>query len=334
MSLSTRFCELVGIEHPVVQEGLGPYRLVHLAAAVSNAGGLGTVSMPGMTDPDGAKVLRASIEEACALTDRPFAVNVPVGADSSGTVLPFSAAYVGAVVDAVRDPEIAKRLRVVTTSAGPPGVVRHLIADSGLVHVHKVGSTKQALRAQRDGVDAIIASGYEAGGHTHARPVHTLILAPNVCAAVDIPVIVAGGIRDGATVAAAFALGADAVAMGTRFVATHDNPDWHPAYADAVVAMEEGGDVVFQAVYGPSRALRTPAIEELAAYEARPGVTVDDLTRWKDERLIAAQRDGVVDGGIMPMGQVASGIHDLVRVAEFVPGVMAEARTVLARLTT
>lgn len=332
MGLSTRFTELVGIEHPVVQEGLGPYRLVHLAAAVSNAGGLGTVSIPGMTDTNGEKVLRGYIEEACAMTDRPFAVNVPVGADSTGEVLPFSAKYVGVVVDAVRDPEIAKRLRVLTTSAGPPGVIREMIADSGLVHLHKVGGTRQAQRAEQDGVDAIIASGYEAGGHTHARPVHTMILAPNVCAAVDIPVIVAGGIRDGATAAAAFALGADAIAMGTRFVASHDNPDWHGAYAEAVVAMEEGDDVVFQAVYGPSRALRTPALEELQEYEAGNGVTVEDVTKWKDQRLIVAQRDGVVDDGILPMGQVASGITDLIHVEEFVPQIVREARELLARL--
>lgn len=335
MSLGARFCALAGVEHPVVQEGLGPYRLVHLAAAVSNAGGLGTVSMPGMTDPDGAAVLRGYIEEACALTDRPFAVNVPVGADATGKALPFSAAYVQAVVDARADPAIAERLRVITTSAGPPSAVRPLVEGSGLVHLHKVGGTRQALRAQADGVDAIIVSGYEAGGHTHSRPVHTFVLAPNVAEAVDLPIVLAGGIRDGRTAAAAFALGADAVAMGTRFVAVvpEDNPDWHPAYAEAIVSAGEGDDVVFPAVYGPSRALRTPALEELAGLEASGHFAdVDELTRWKDGRLIEAQRDGDVVGGIMPMGQVASGIGELVRVAEFVPRVMEEARAVLSEL--
>jgi len=333
VSLSKRFTDLVGIEYPVVQEGLGPYRLVHLAAAVSNAGGLGTVSMPGMTDADGANVLRGYIEEACTLTDRPFAVNVPVGADSTGKVLPFSAAYVQTVVDARADPEVAKRLTVITTSAGPPSSVRPLIADAGLIHLHKVGGTRQALRAQADGVDGIIVSGYEAGGHTHSRPVHTFVLAPNVTEAVDVPVILAGGIRDGRTVAAAFALGADAVAMGTRFVASYDNPDWHQGYAEAILAAKEGDDVVFKAVYGPSRALNTPALAELASLEESGAFAdVDAVTKWKDERLITAQRDGDTTGGIMPMGQVASGINDLVHVAEFVPGIMAEAIEVLERL--
>ena len=204
-TIETRFTRLTGVRHPVMQEGLGPYKTVHLAAAVANAGGLGTVSIPGISEEAsaGAKILRGYIEEACALTTGVLAVNVPVGADkSTGKVLPFSAAYVQAVVDAVRDSAIAKRLRVITTSAGAPGAARALIADSGLIHIHKIGSTAQAIRAERDGVDAVIASGYEAGGHTHSRPVHTFVLVPSVAEAVNIPVILAGGARDGRSLAA------------------------------------------------------------------------------------------------------------------------------------
>ena len=330
----TRFTTLVGVEHPVMQEGLGPYKTVHLAAAVSNAGGLGTVSIPGISEEPraGAAKLRGYIEQACALTRHPLAVNIPVGADKHGQVLPFSAAYVGAVVAAVRDPEIAKRIRVITTSAGPPAAARRLIDGSGLIHVHKVGGTRQALRAATEGVDMIIASGYEAGGHTHARPVHTFILGPSVTAAVTIPVILAGGIYDGRGLAAALALGADAVALGTRFVASHDNPDWHPAYAERIIAATEGEDVVFQALYGPSRALPSAALAELAALEASGTVNDDALTRFKDERLIAAQRDGDMIGGILPAGQIAGAINDLIHVAEFVPGMVEEALAVLDRL--
>jgi NAD(P)H-dependent flavin oxidoreductase YrpB (nitropropane dioxygenase family) len=328
-TIESRFAALLGITYPVVQEGLGPHKTVRLAAAVSNAGGLGTVSMPGMTDPDGPRVLRGYIEEACTLTDRPFAVNVPVGRDTAtGEVLPFSAAYVGVVVEAVRDPAIASRLRMITTSAGAPSAVRSLIADSGLVHAHKVGGTRQAVRAQEDGVDVVIASGYEAGGHTHARPVHTMVLGPSVCAAVDLPVVLAGGIRDGAGMAAALALGADAVALGTRFVASHDNTDWHPAYAQRVITATEGEDIVFGAVFGPSRALPSRGIEELAGLD----LDHDALTAWKDERLIRAQRDGAVVDGILPAGNVSGAITDLIRVAEFVPALVADAVEVLEAL--
>lgn len=333
--LRTRFTELLGIEHPIVQEGLGPYKTVHLAAAVSNAGGLGTVSMPGMTEEtaEGARILRGFIEDTCALTDRPFAVNIPVGA-VDGELLPFSAAYVGAVVEARRDPVVAERLRVITTSAGPPSVVRPLIADSGLIHMHKVGGTRQAVRAEQDGVDIVIASGYEAGGHTHARPVHTFVLGPNVVSAVDLPVVLAGGIHNGRTVAAALALGADAAAMGTRFVASHDNPDWDDAYAQRILVAKEGDDVVFPAVYGPSRALRTPGLDELLGILETGALDVEQLTKWKDERLIAAQRDGDVEGGLMPCGQVASAIDGLIHVAEFVPGVVEDTIAILDGLQT
>lgn len=334
MRLKTRFTELVGVEHPVMQEGLGPYRTVHLAAAVSNAGGLGTVSIPGISEEPaaGAAKLRGYIEQACALTERPLAVNIPVGTDKHGNVPPFSAAYVDAVVAAVKDREIARRLRVITTSAGAPDASRRLIDGSGLIHVHKVGGTRHAERAAAAGVDMIIASGYEAGGHTHARPVHTFVLGPSVCAAVDCPVILAGGIMDGRGLAAALMLGADAVALGTRFVTSHDNPDWHANYAARIVAAGEGDDIVFQALYGPSRALPSRAIDELAELERRGSLSEAELTAFKDERLIAAQRDGDMDGGILPAGQIAGAIHDLIHVAEFVPGMVDEAIARLQRL--
>ena len=333
-ALETRFTRLTGTRFPIMQEGLGPYKTVHLAAAVANAGGLGTVSIPGITEEvtRGAAMLRGYIEEACSLTDGKLAVNVPVGSDkATGEVLPFSAAYVKAVVEAVRDTEIAKRLRVITTSAGPPGSARRLIEGSGLLHFHKVGGTKQAVRAEQDGVDAVIASGYEAGGHTHSRPVHTFILVPSVAEAVSIPVILAGGARDGRSLAIALAMGADAIAFGTRFVASRDNPDWNPAYAQRILDAAEGEDIVFSAIYGPSRALPSNGITELAALTAS-GADNLALTRFKDARLISGQRDGDMVGGILPAGQISGAINDLISVAEFIPGVVAEARAILSGL--
>jgi NAD(P)H-dependent flavin oxidoreductase YrpB (nitropropane dioxygenase family) len=318
-----------------MQEGLGPYKTVHLAAAVSNAGGLGTVSIPGISEDPvaGAAKLRGYIEQACALTERPLAVNIPVGTDKHGNVPAFSAAYVGAVVAAVKDREIARRLRVITTSAGAPDASRRMIDGSGLLHIHKVGGTRHAERAAAAGVDMIIASGYEAGGHTHTRPVHTFVLGPSVCRSVDCPVILAGGIMDGRGLAAALALGAEAVALGTRFVASHDNPDWHANYAARIIAAAEGDDIVFEALYGPSRALPSHAINELAELERLGTLSEDELTAFKDERLIAAQRDGDMDGGILPAGQIAGAIHDLVHVAEFVPGMVEEAIAQLQRIS-
>lgn len=332
--LSNRLTDLLGVRYPIIQEGMGPFQTDRIAAAVSAAGGLGTVSMPGMTKPpaDGARLLREHIERTAELTDQPFAVNVPVGRDATGTVLPVSEAYIRAVIEAREaDSTLRRQLRVLTTSAGFPGEFRKLIADAGLVHMHKVGSTAQARKAEDAGVDVVIASGYEMGGHTHATPVHTFVLVPNVTEALSAPVVLSGGARDGRTLAAALSLGADGVAMGTRFIATEDN-DWHPAFAARIVASREGDDTVAPAVYGPARLLDNAGVARLRQLMETGELDNDELNAWKDEALIRAQSAGDVDGGMVPMGQVSSGINALVRIADFVPAMAADAAAILRRL--
>lgn len=334
MFVHTKFTELVGIEHPIVQEGMGPLGTAKLAAAVSNAGGLGTVSIPGMTkDPaEGGRIIASHVEMAASLTDRPFAVNIPVGSNDRGEILPISDAYIRAIIDVrQREPEVEKRLRVVTTSAGNPAPFRGMIADTSLIHMHKVASTRQAVKAQELGVDVVIASGYEMGGHTHATPVHTFVLVPNVTAEVDVPVLLSGGARDGRTLAAALSLGAAGVAMGTRFIATEDDFDWHPAYGDRIIAAEEGDDILFPGVYGPARGLHTGGVTELEAMIADQR-DPEEVTRWKDEALIRAQQEGDLEHGLIAAGQVSSGIHSRVRIAEFVPEMAAEAGRILSQL--
>jgi len=234
--ISNRYTRLVGIEHPIVQEGLGPFRTPKLAAAVSNAGGLGTVSMPGMpvNIEDGARTFREHIDEAASLTDRPFAVNIPVGVDHNGEVLPFSDVYIRMVLAArEQDAGLAKQLTVMTTSAGFPGAYIGMIKDAGMIHQHKVGSTRQAVKSAEAGTDVVIAAGFEMGGHAPSKMVHTFVLVPSITEAVDIPVLLTGGARDGRGLAAALAMGADGVAMGTRFITSYENSDWHPAYIQA-----------------------------------------------------------------------------------------------------
>lgn len=333
--LSNRYTDLVGIEHPIIQEGMGPFKTVALAAAVSNAGGLGTISMPGMSrEPgEGAAIMRSHIAECASLTDKPFAVNVPVGADDTGKVLPITEAYINAVIEAREaDSKIGQQLTVLTTSAGFPGKFRARIKDAGLIHQHKVGSTRQAIKAEEAGADVIIASGYEMGGHTHHSPVHTFVLLPNVTAAVSVPVLLSGGARDGRTLAAALALGASGVAMGTRFIASSDNTDWHSSVPQFIVGAKEGDDLVFPGVYGPARGLRTPASDRLMEMVRSGEMGVDELTEWKDHALQVAQSEGDFENGLVAAGQVASGIHDVVDVAAFVPQMAEEAFEVLQRL--
>ncbi len=334
-SISNRYTRLVGIEHPIVQEGLGPFRTAKLAAAVSNAGGLGTVSMPGMpADIEaGARTFREHIEECADLTDRPFAVNVPVGVDGNGKVLPFTDTYIRTALRArEEDARIGERLTVLTTSAGFPGDYVTMIKDAGMVHQHKVGSTRQAVKAAAAGVDVVLAAGFEMGGHAPSAAVHSFVLLPNVTEAVDVPVLLTGGVRDGRGLAAALAMGADGVAMGTRFIVSRDNSDWHPAYLQALLDAKEGDDVAFNGVYGPCRGLRNAASERLLAHATPEGGQVLDaveLTRWKIESMQRTQTEGDVTDSLVMTGQVASAITDVIDVAEFVPRMAEEAAAVI-----
>lgn len=328
-----RLTNLLGISHPIVQDGMGPFRTNEIALAVSEAGGLGTVSIPGMTRPtdEGKAMMRSNIDWVASRTDKPFAVNVPVGRLPSGEVLPSTAAYIDALTEArAADSAVRERANVIITSAGFPGEhLRDQIKESGLTHLHKVGSTVHAQKAEAAGVDAVVASGYEMGGHTHLHPVHTFVLAANVTDKVSLPVIVSGGVRDGRGLVAALALGANGVAMGTRFIATEENVDWHPAYAEQVLACSEGDDVVFPAVYGPARGLNNEGVTELLEIMASNTFTDEELAQWKDARIILAQETGDTNKGLMPMGQVASGIASRVSIPQLIEDMVATAHSLL-----
>jgi enoyl-[acyl-carrier protein] reductase II len=195
-----------------------------------------------------------------------------------------------------------------------------------MIHQQKVGSTRHALKAVRAGVDVVIAAGFEMGGHAPTSGMHTFVLTPNITEAVDVPVVLTGGVRDGRGLAAALCLGADAVALGTRFAATSDNPDWHPGYRDALVAAGEGDDVVVEGVFGPCRTLRNAASEAMRATVAAGGTV---RSAAKIESMRRAQIEGDPENGLVLMGQVASGISGVVSVAELVPAMVDEAAAVL-----
>jgi NAD(P)H-dependent flavin oxidoreductase YrpB (nitropropane dioxygenase family) len=337
--ISNRYTKLIGIEHPIVQEGLGPFRTPKLAAAVSAAGGLGTVSMPGMPVDlaAGARTFRDHIEECASLTDKPFAVNVPVGVDHDRELLPFTDTYIRAVLAAREaDAGLASQLRVMTTSAGFPGGYIQLIQDAGMIHQHKVGSTRQAVKSAEAGTDVVIAAGFEMGGHAPSKMIHTFVLIPSITESVDVPVLLTGGARDGRGLAAALAMGADGVAMGSRFIASYENSDWHPNYVQALLGAKEGDDVAFDGVYGPCRGLRNAASEKLLLQGGNTGneeFSEVELMRWKIESMQKSQTIGDVENGLVLAGQVSSALTELIRVAEFVPAMAEEAANILRRLT-
>jgi NAD(P)H-dependent flavin oxidoreductase YrpB (nitropropane dioxygenase family) len=329
-----RLKSLLGIEFPIIQDGMGPFRTNHIAVAMVEAGGLGTVSIPGMTKPydEAKRLMRANIDYVAERVNGPFAMNTPVGVDSHGVVFESSRAHIDALTEArEQNPLAARYATTIITSAGFPGAFRDQIRDSGLVHLAKIGATKHALKAEAAGVDGIIASGYEMGGHTHLNPVHTMVLVPNVTEAVSVPVIAAGGFRDGRGLAAALALGACGIAMGTRFIATPENDEWNPAYPQHVLSMKEGDDTVYPAVYGPARGLNNAGARRLREIIANHEMGDDELARWKDDQLIAAQQDGDMENGLVVMGQVGSGINEITPIAEIVRSIDADARRILSQ---
>jgi enoyl-[acyl-carrier protein] reductase II len=334
--ISNRYTRLVGIEHPIVQEGLGPYRTSKLAAAVSQAGGLGTVSMPGMPEDlrEGARTFRAHIDECASLTDKPFAVNIPVGVDAHGQVVEFTDVYIRAVLDARRaDSALAAQLTVLTTSAGFPGAYVGMIKDAGLGPpaqggLDPPGREGRRRRRRRRHCGRLRDGRPRARGgsaHVRARPAGDRERGrPRR----------ADRRRSRRTDAGrSLCMGADAVALGTRFILAEENSDWHPAYLQALLDAKEGDDVAFNGVYGPCRGLRNAASEELLVAQSDPDADPVELIRHKIASMARAQTEGDVEHSLVMTGQVAGAIDDVIRVAEFIPNMAEEAAKVLEGLT-
>lgn len=331
--ISTPLCELLGITHPIIQDGMGTYETASIAAAVSESGGLGSASIPGMNiDPQhGARLLKNQIEKIANKTNKPFAVNIPIGRISTGEILPVSEAYLSMVCRYKEEQHPAfKNLKAVTTSAGFPKEYSERIHEVGLYHIHKVGSLKHALKASELGVDIIIASGYEMGGHTHSTPVHTMILAPQVIQSIELPVVISGGIFDGHGLAAVLAMGGAGVAMGTRFIATEEN-DWNDNYKQKIIQANDGSDMVINGVYGPARFLYSKGIDELKKLEKSEQLSEEELATWKDERMQVSMKLGDVENGLVPSGQVATAINNIVKVGDFLPQMVNQAATLLEK---
>lgn len=330
----TAFTERLGIKYPLLQDGMGGGALGtgRLAAAVSNAGALGSLSTPGSSvGPELEQIMRDQIEVALSLTEEPLAMNIPVGTDKTGKVLQYTQDIFDIVVKARQADSAAERqLVMVTTSAGHPGLFSHYIHDAGMLHQHKVGAPRHAERAVEAGADFVIASGYEMGGHTHQVPITTMVLAPEVLDRVDVPVLVSGGIKDGRGLAAMLAAGAAGVAMGTRFLVSAES-DWHDRYIERVMEATVAESVVMPGLYGPCRYLQSKACDELLDLVKQGTMTEDELTEWKEHRSHIAQRDGDIEHGFTAAGMIGGFITDRPPVAEIVDRIVTQAHELLGR---
>ncbi|MFB6312077.1 MAG: NAD(P)H-dependent flavin oxidoreductase [Salinirussus sp.] len=324
----------IGIEYPIWQAGMGPTRTVELAAAVTNAGGLGTVSQGGvnLSKTEARSHTRTHLRETVELTDGPIAMNVPVGnLDSPIDDIGARESY---LMEALRlkqeDDAIADQLKVVITSYGSPerriddiNAVKEATGD--LLHFHKVAKVKHAQKVESMGVDGVIAAGYEMGGHTHPESdaVTTFTLVPNVVEAVDIPVIAAGGMKDGKSLGAALAMGAQGISLGTRFLTAKEMPI-HQGYKDHIIASEEGQDSVVAPEKTPHRVIDSPGSRAHAEFAEE--ASIGEIREAEVDRVATAQTSGNVEKGMVAAGQIGTYIEDEPTVAEIIDQIMTEAR--------
>lgn len=302
-----RLCALLGIERPIVQAPMGWIARARLASAVSNAGGLGIIE----TSSGELDAVRDEIAKMRTLTTRPFGVNI-------------AQAF-------VRDPAIvefvvAQGVRFVTTSAGDPNRYCRQLKDAGLTVFHVVPNLAGALKAIEAGVDGLVVEGGEGGGFKNGRDVSSLVLLPLVRAHTDLPIIAAGGMLCGRTMAAAFALGADGIQLGTRMVSAAESPV-HQNWKDAIVNARET-DTVFLNRHGPGPALRALRTEKTTRLEKDPGPNIlAEFGHAKDLYF-----GGDMEASIALCGQVAGRIDSVAPVKEILDAIMAEYAAAVAAL--
>lgn len=308
--LRTVLCDLLGICYPIMQGGMAWVSEARLAAAVSEAGGLGIIGT-GNAPPDW---VREQVRLVRELTDRPFGVNVMLRS-------PFAEEVIGVLLE--------ERVPVVTTGAGNPGKYVEEFRRRGTKVLPVVSSVALAQRLERAGVDAVIAEGLESGGHI--GEITTMALVPQVVDAVKIPVVAAGGIFDGRGLVAALALGAAGVQMGTRFMSAEECTI-HPRVKEFLIRARDRDTVVTGRSTGhPVRVLRNKLAREFELLESR-GASVEELEALGTGRLRAAMVEGDVEYGSVMAGQVAAMVKKVQPAREIIEEIVGEAAAILRRL--
>ena len=306
--MSIRLTTLFSIRHPILQGGMAWVADASLAAAVSNAGGLGIISAFGLTGQE----LRAQIQACRQLTDKPFGVNIMLKAPNAQE----SAQVVA-----------QEKVAVVTIGAGLPNRFMPIWLDAGTKVVPVVSTVALARRVVRDGAHAVIAEGYEAGGHV--GELTTMSLVPQIADAVDVPVIAAGGIADGRGLAAALLLGAAGVQVGTRFLAA-DECSVPQCFKEVVLAARDTDTMVAGRRRGlPIRALRNSYMQELAEMEMNPHVSNTELEQRGSGALWRAVKEGDMVTGCIMAGQAAALVKDTMPARDIIQQMMEEARKLL-----
>ena len=314
-----RLTRLLGIELPIIQAGMTWVSRHALAAAVSRTGALGVIGSGGM-DPD---ELRGEIRALRRLCQRPFAVNVPL--------LNVRPDGDDGIVERLVQVVIEERVPIVITSAGTPRTYTSRLQEAGALVIHVVPTVALACKARDAGVDALVAEGYESGGHVRCDGLSTLVLVPQVVDAVSLPVVAAGGIADARGVAAALALGADGVQVGTRFLATTEC-NAHNAYKQALVSADSEGTAVYSRAWHASRALATPLVKRLLDME-KAGQSSEEIRALRGrDRARRGCIEGDLEQGILPAGAGVGLVRDVRPAAEIVEELARGCERVLSEL--
>ena len=306
--MSNRITSLFNIEYPIVQGGMIWCSGWVLASAVSNAGGLGLIGSGSMYP----EVLRAHIQKCKAATSKPFGVNVPL-------LYPDIDKHLEIIVE--------EGVKIVFTSAGNPAKYTSWLKERGITVVHVIANTKFAKKCEDAGVDAIVAEGFEAGGHNGREETTTMCLIPMIADSVDVPVIAAGGIGCGRTMAAAMCLGASGVQVGSRFAASVESSA-HLAFKEQIISAKEGSTELTLKEITPVRLLKNPFFEAVdAAYAA--GASVEELkTLLGRGRAKKGMFEGDLESGELEIGQISARLDRIETSSEIVSQMITEYRTI------
>lgn len=302
--MQNRITDLFKIEYPIIQAGMVWASGWRLASAVSNAGGLGIIGAGSMYP----EVLREHIIKCKKATDKPFAVNVPM-------LYPD--------IDKIMEIIAEEGVRIVFTSAGNPKTYTSFLKEKGIIVVHVVSSVKFALKAQEAGVDAVVAEGFEAGGHNGREETTTFTLIPMVKEQIKIPLIAAGGIANGKGMLAAMVLGADAVQVGSRFVASQEASS-HIKFKELVVAAKEGDTKLTLKELAPVRMLKNKFFQDIENLY-KTGPSVEELKALLGRaRAKKGMFEGDLDEGELEIGQISGLIHDIKPAAQIIADMITE----------
>ena len=315
--MKTRITELFGIEHPIIQGGMHHVGLAEMAAAVSNAGGLGMITALTQGTPE---KLRNEISRCRAMTDKPFGVNITF---LPSVVPPDYAGLVAAIVDG--------GIKIVETAGNNPRQWLPILKDAGIQVIHKCTSVRHALKAESLGCDAISVDGFECGGHPGEDDVPNFILLPRAAEELKIPFVASGGMADARSLVAALAMGAEGMNMGTRFIATREAPVHENVKQALVAASELDTRLIMRPLRNTERVLTNAGVEQILLKERDlgAGLRFEDIKAGVAGVYPRIMVQGEMDAGPWSCGMVAGLIHDIPTVKALIDRIMAEAEILI-----